>query len=81
MTFPRVLGIEATGVIAACPGKEFEVGHQVAALMGGMGRTFDGGYAEYTCVPSIDRLPFSEVSGNWPASGRRSTSRPALRIL
>ena len=21
-------------------------------MMGGMGRTFDGGYAEYTCVPA-----------------------------
>ena len=43
VTFPRVLGIEATGVVAACPGAEFAVGQQVAALMGGMGRTFDGG--------------------------------------
>ena len=52
MTFPRVLGIEATGVVAACPGGEFPVGQQVVAMMGGMGRTFDGGYAEYTCVPA-----------------------------
>jgi len=51
VTFPRVLGIEATGLIAACPGDEFEVGQQVVALMGGMGRQFDGSYAEYTCVP------------------------------
>jgi hypothetical protein len=21
-------------------------------MMGGMGRTFDGGYADYTCVPA-----------------------------
>ncbi len=47
MTF-RVLGIEATGTVAACPGGEHNVGQQVAALMGGMGRTFDGGYAEAT---------------------------------
>jgi NADPH2:quinone reductase len=51
VTFPRVLGIEATGVVADCPGAEFGVGQQVVAMMGGMGRTFDGGYAEYTCVP------------------------------
>src|SRR2546430_2557103 len=31
VTFPRVLGIEATGVVAAAPGGEFEEGHQVAA--------------------------------------------------
>ena len=26
--------------------------------MGGMGRTFDGGYAEYTCVPAHQVVPF-----------------------
>lgn len=57
--FPRVLGIEAAGVVAACPGGEFEIGGQVAALMGGMGRTFDGGYAEYTCVPVRQIVPFA----------------------
>src|ERR1051325_4599564 len=52
VTFPRVLGIEATGIVAACPGGEFSAGQQVVAMMGGMGRTYDGGYAEYTCVPA-----------------------------
>lgn len=51
VTFPRVLGIEATGVVAGCPGGEFAEGARVVAMMGGMGRQFDGGYAEYTCVP------------------------------
>lgn len=68
VTFPRVLGIEATGLIAACPGDEFEVGQQVAALMGGMGRTFDGGYAEYTCVPVQQVVPF-ESSLEWATLG------------
>jgi NADPH:quinone reductase-like Zn-dependent oxidoreductase len=58
VTFPRVLGIEATGVVAAAPGGEFAVGQQVATMMGGMGRTFDGGYAEYTCVPISQVIPF-----------------------
>jgi NADPH:quinone reductase-like Zn-dependent oxidoreductase len=58
VTFPRVLGIEATGVVAAAPGGEFPVGRQVATMMGGMGRTFDGGYAEYTCVPASQVIPF-----------------------
>jgi NADPH2:quinone reductase len=58
VTFPRVLGIEATGVVAAAPGGEFPVGQQVATMMGGMGRTFDGGYAEYTCVPAAQVIPF-----------------------
>jgi NADPH:quinone reductase-like Zn-dependent oxidoreductase len=33
------------------PGQEFPKGEIVATAMGGMGRQFDGSYAEYTCVP------------------------------
>jgi NADPH:quinone reductase-like Zn-dependent oxidoreductase len=58
VTLPRVLGIEATGIVAAAPGGEFDVGQQVAAMMGGMGRTFDGGYAQYTSVPASQVVPF-----------------------
>lgn len=61
VTFPRVLGIEATGVVAACPGGEFAPGQQVMAMMGGMGRTFDGGYAEYTCVPASQVIGFGST--------------------
>ena len=50
--FPRVLGIEAVGVVERAPGNEFREGDTVATAMGGMGRQFDGGYAEYTCVPA-----------------------------
>ena len=59
VTFPRILGIEAVGVVAECPGGEFAVGQPVATMMGGMGRTFDGGYAEYTCVPARQVIPFA----------------------
>lgn len=65
---PRVLGIEATGTVAACPGGEYTVGQQVAALMGGMGRTYDGGYAEYTCVPVRQVVPFTS-SLEWATLG------------
>jgi NADPH:quinone reductase-like Zn-dependent oxidoreductase len=50
--FPRVLGIEAVGLVEEAPGNEFHKGDTVATVMGGMGRQFDGGYAEYTCVPA-----------------------------
>ncbi len=50
--FPRVLGIEAVGVVEDAPGKEFAKGDIVATAMGGLGRDMDGGYAEYTCVPA-----------------------------
>jgi NADPH:quinone reductase-like Zn-dependent oxidoreductase len=58
VTFHRVPGIEATGVVEQCPGGEFRAGQQVAALMGGMGRVFDGGYADFTCVPAAQVIPF-----------------------
>jgi NADPH:quinone reductase-like Zn-dependent oxidoreductase len=50
--FPRVLGIEAVGLVEDAPGGEFAPQQIVATVMGGMGRQFDGGYAEYTCVPA-----------------------------
>ncbi|KAJ4167400.1 hypothetical protein NW754_011215 [Fusarium falciforme] len=53
--FPRVLGIEAVGTVAAAPGGEFLEGEVVATAMGGLGRAFDGGYSEYTCV-SVDNV-------------------------
>jgi NADPH:quinone reductase len=68
VTFPRVPGIEAVGVVEQCPGGEFAPGQQVAALMGGMGRTFDGGYAEYTCVPASQVVPFRSDLG-WDILG------------
>ena len=50
--FPRVLGIEAAGLVESAPGNEFRKGDKVMTAMGGLGRQFDGGYAEYTCVPA-----------------------------
>ena len=45
------MGIEAVDVVEAAPGAEFHKGDIVATAMGGLGRKFDGGYAEYTRVP------------------------------
>ena len=49
--FPRVLGIECVGEIVDAGGLDLEPGAAVAAIMGGMGREFNGSYAEYTLVP------------------------------
>jgi NADPH:quinone reductase-like Zn-dependent oxidoreductase len=46
----EVSGVECVGIVDACPGGEFPVGAKVAALMGGLGRTINGSYAEYTRV-------------------------------
>lgn len=50
--FPRVLGIEAVGEVVSAPDGGFAEGDAVATAMGGMGRQFDGGYAEFTLVPA-----------------------------
>lgn len=58
VTFPRVPGIEAVGIVDDPGTTELRLGQLVATMMGGMGRTFDGGYAEYTVVPSNQVIPF-----------------------
>ncbi|GHO98085.1 NADPH:quinone reductase [Reticulibacter mediterranei] len=55
--FPRVLGIECVGIVEAAPDTSLQVGQTVAAVMGEMGRAYDGGYAEYTLVPASQVLP------------------------
>jgi NADPH:quinone reductase-like Zn-dependent oxidoreductase len=57
VSFPRVLGIEAAGIIEAAPGTALPVGSKAVAMMGGMGRVIDGGYAEYTLVPASSVIP------------------------
>ncbi len=55
--FPRVLGIECVGEVVAAPGCDLAAGQRVAAMMGGMGRQFDGSYAEYVLVPQQHVFP------------------------
>lgn len=59
VTFPRIQGIECVGVVENDPSDTYKKGQQVAAIMGGMGRFFDGGYAEYALVPLEIVFPFS----------------------
>jgi NADPH:quinone reductase len=48
----RVSGIECVGQVEDDPSGRLAHGQTVAAIMGGMGRTRNGSYAEYTCVLS-----------------------------
>jgi len=57
VTFPRVLGIECVGVVAASTDPLLPEGTAVAAVMGEMGRAFDGGYAEYALLPNALLIP------------------------
>jgi NADPH:quinone reductase-like Zn-dependent oxidoreductase len=66
--FPRILGIEATGIVEDAPGAEFRKGDIVATAMGGMGRQFDGGYAEFTCVP-VGQVQLITVKAEWDVLG------------
>jgi NADPH:quinone reductase len=66
--FPRVLGIECVGEVVAAPGTDLVVGQRVAALMGGMGREYDGSYAELTRVPRAHVFPL-DTALDWPVLG------------
>jgi len=48
---PVIPGIECVGEIADPGDSGLAVGQKVVALMGGMGRSFNGSYAEYTLLP------------------------------
>lgn len=60
-TFPRVPGIECAGTIDDPAGSPFARGQQVVTMMGGMGRAFDGGYAEFVAVPASQVIPFASA--------------------
>ncbi|KAI0938417.1 hypothetical protein AcV5_000105 [Taiwanofungus camphoratus] len=56
--FPRVLGIECVGLVKDAGGASlWKEGDAVAAIMGGMGRQYDGGYAEYALIPQASVSP------------------------
>ena len=48
---PVIPGIECVGEVVDAGDTRFEKGQKVCALMGGMGRSFDGSYAEYALLP------------------------------
>lgn len=48
---PIIPGIECVGEIADASNSGFEKGQKVISLMGGMGRSFNGSYAEYALLP------------------------------
>lgn len=94
VVFPRVPGIEAVGTVAAAPGGVFALGDKVATVMGGMGRAFDGGYADYVRVPAgqvrafRSDLPWATLGAlpemlqtAWGALSRALRLQPGERLL
>lgn len=65
---PIIPGIECVGEIADPSDSHFLKGQKVAALMGGMGRSFHGSYAEYALLPAHHvflvqtELPWEEMA-------------------
>ena len=49
---PRIIGIECVGEIADPSDSSLQKGQRVVSLMGGLGRDFDGSYAEYALIPT-----------------------------
>lgn len=49
---PIIPGIECVGEIADASDSGLSVGQRVIAMMGGMGRSFHGSYAEYALLPA-----------------------------
>jgi len=62
--FPRVLGIECVGEVIETVNSDLKPGQKVACVMGGMGRKYDGSYAEYTLIPRSQVMPI-ETSLDW----------------
>lgn len=73
VAFPRVLGTECVGIVDAQPDASSEPalaalqpGTIVVALMGGMGRLYDGCYAEYVVAPATHVMPLSPLTTTLP---------------
>ena len=65
VVFPRVMGIECAGIVEAAPDTPFAPGQTVIGTTGGMGRAYDGGYAEFTSVPAAN-VHAVETDLDWP---------------
>jgi NADPH:quinone reductase-like Zn-dependent oxidoreductase len=59
-----ISGIECVGEVEDDPSGTLLPGQVVVAMMGGMGRTRNGSYAEYTCVPLPNVIPIT-TSLDW----------------
>ncbi|WP_208782801.1 alcohol dehydrogenase catalytic domain-containing protein [Streptomyces griseorubiginosus] len=69
VTYPRIPGIEGVGVVdEADEDSGLGPGQQVATMMGSMGRSYDGAYAQYVTVPAGQVIPF-ETSLPWNVVG------------
>ncbi|PVH98068.1 alcohol dehydrogenase zinc-binding domain-containing protein [Periconia macrospinosa] len=71
-----IIGIECVGIIEACPDNSFPVKTAVAALMGGLGRTINGSYAEYTVAPVLNVATLAESEDDLCLSWEQAAAIP-----
>lgn len=60
----QITGLEAVGIVEACPGGEFAAGSKVIGVMGGIGRNRPGGYGEFVNVP-VSNVTAIETTLPW----------------
>ena len=65
-----VPGIECAGTVVDPGDTDLDAGQRIIACMGGMGREFDGSYAEYALLPrkNIVRIP-DDIGWTWSQLG------------
>ncbi|MDF2858543.1 MAG: alcohol dehydrogenase, partial [Neobacillus sp.] len=61
---PRIIGIECVGEVEDPSDSSYVKGQRVISMMGGIGRDFDGSYAEYTLIP-IDQVYAVDNNMDW----------------
>ncbi|MBP3254206.1 MAG: zinc-binding dehydrogenase [Bacteroidales bacterium] len=62
---PIIPGIECVGEVEESLEKDFVKGDKVMALMGGMGRSFNGSYAEFCLVPTSHCFHIKNTTLSW----------------
>lgn len=71
-----IIGIECVGTVVSCPSGEYLPGTVVAALMGGLGRTINGSYAEYTVAPVRNVVALAESEEVLPMAWEQIAAIP-----
>src|SRR2546425_2871597 len=78
VTFPRILGIEAVGEVEQDPSGHYPAGQKVAAVMGGMGRQYNGGGGGEAGFSPLGLLPLLNPASMGDFLGHSSIFFPPL---
>ena len=63
VSLPRIPGIECAGEVFDPSDSILKKGQKVISMMGGLGREFDGSYAEYALIPAEQIYPVNTKFG------------------